>query len=433
MKYYSTKNPSLQYSLADAVLLGLPPDNGLFMPEEIPVLSPDFIRNLKGKSLVEIGQQIASAWFGSDIPEDVLLSLVADAFPFDTPLVQIDGSTSVLELFHGPTCAFKDVGARFMSRLMSWLELDSTKPLTILVATSGDTGSAVASGFFGVKGIEVIILYPSGKVSPLQEQQLTTWGGNITALEVKGSFDDCQLMVKQAFLDDSLKKKYRLSSANSINIARLVPQSFYYFRAVAQMELNNSPVTFIVPSGNFGNLTAGLLAKRMGLPVQRFIAATNANDVVPHYLETGNYYPRPSVMTYSNAMDVGAPSNFARMEQLYHGDVAAFRGEISGYAFNDASTLAMMANGLEKYNYLFDPHGAVGALAWNEYRKDHPNEHGIILETAHPAKFGEVVEKAIGKFPETPQRLEETLFKEKQSIRMEATYASLKSWLIGRS
>ncbi len=301
MKYFSTKNPSKYYSLKDAVLKGLPDDNGLFMPENIPVLSKSFFERLPGMDIRSIADEIASAWFKDDLPSEVIKNIIEDAYPFDAPLVQLDEQTYIQELFHGPTLAFKDFGARFMSRLMAYLVREDKQLLTVLVATSGDTGSAVASGFFNVPGIEVILLYPSGKVSPLQEKQLTTWGGNIKSIEVEGTFDDCQQMVKAAFLDKDLSNQYKLTSANSINIARLVPQCFYYFRAIAQVT-NKNKITFVVPSGNFGNLTAGLFAKRMGLPVNRFVAATNANDIVPQYLDSGDFNPRTSVSTISNAM-----------------------------------------------------------------------------------------------------------------------------------
>ncbi|MFM9053086.1 MAG: threonine synthase [Bacteroidota bacterium] len=431
MRYYSTNDRSRSYSLREAVLLGLPPDNGLFMPEHIPALSSGFISSLRGLSLVDIGAVVSKEWFGQDIAISELDRMVMEAFPFDTPVVTIDERTHVLELFHGPTLAFKDVGARFMARLMSWLVKDSDRKLTILVATSGDTGSAVASGFFGVENIEVIILYPSGKVSPSQEKQLTTWGGNITALEVLGTFDDCQRMVKEAFLDAELQTSYRLTSANSINISRLVPQSFYYFRAVAQLEDLSRPVRFVVPSGNFGNLTAGILAKRMGLAVDRFIAATNLNDVIPEYLLSGDFNPRASVSTISNAMDVGNPSNFWRMKELYEGDYEAMKQDIVGYRVDEHATRAAMVDCHGKCGYVLEPHGAVGYDAWKRIGDDHRSQ-GIILETAHPAKFPDVIKESLGIDPLIPDRLATIVSKEKHSTLIPIGLAPLKDFLLSR-
>ena len=411
--------------------MGLPPDNGLFMPERIPSMPAGFITELQGKSLVEIATAVSREWFGEDIPVSELDRMVAEAFPFDTPLVSIGERTHVLELFHGPTLAFKDVGARFMARLMSWMVRGSDRKLTILVATSGDTGSAVASGFFGVENIEVIILYPSGKVSPSQEKQLTTWGGNITALEVLGTFDDCQRMVKEAFLDAELQAAYRLTSANSINISRLVPQSFYYFRAAAQLKEKHTPFMFVVPSGNFGNLTAGLLAKRMGLPVERFIAATNLNDVIPEYLLSGDFRARPSVSTISNAMDVGNPSNFWRMTELFGGEVEAMRREVVGCRVTEADTRKAMIDCYHSCKYVLEPHGAVGYHAWRSTGDDKRCE-GIILETAHPAKFPDVIRECIGVDPEIPDRLAAIVSKDKKSIVIRTGLSPLKDFLLNR-
>lgn len=433
MRYYSTKNKSRYYSLREAVLQGLPEDNGLFMPEHVPFLPAAFFTSLKGRPFTEIASETAKAWFGGDVPDQELREMVVSAFPFDTPLVPLDERTGILELFHGPTLAFKDVGARFMSRLMSWLVRGDNQKLTILVATSGDTGSAVASGFFGVENIDVVILYPSGKVSEWQEKQLTTWGGNITALEVEGTFDDCQAMVKQAFLDKQLRESYRLSSANSINIARLVPQSFYYLRAAAQLDDPSKPFWFVVPSGNFGNLTAGLLAKRMGLQVRHFLAATNANDIVPEYLRTGNFLPRPSVATISNAMDVGNPSNFWRMTELYKDSVESMRKEITALKVDEEETRAAMRDCYSKYNYILDPHGAVGYSAWRSALKSITYQpYGIILETAHPSKFIGEVRKTLGVDPNVPERLAGIISKEKRSVRMSPEFNLLKSYLFSR-
>jgi threonine synthase len=430
MRYYSTKNRHRFYSLEEAVLLGLPEDNGLFMPESIPALDESFIRDLHGKSLVEIAEEVSEAWFGKDVPSAELKRMVQEAFPFDTPLVKLDDYTHVLELFHGPTLAFKDVGARFMARLMSWMVRGSDRKLTILVATSGDTGSAVASGFFGVPGIEVVILYPSGKVSDSQEKQLTTWGGNIRALEVKGTFDDCQRMVKEAFLDAELRSSLRLTSANSINIARLVPQSFYYFRAAAQLP-EDAACCFVVPSGNFGNLTAGLLAKRMGLSVAGFVAATNLNDVVPTYLSTGDFKARPSVSTLSNAMDVGNPSNFWRMTELYQGSLEAMVKDIAGCCVTEEETVAAMRDCHDRFGYIIDPHGAVGYHAWmKKMRQRFPDTHGVVLETAHPAKFGNVVKDALGLEVVVPERLATIIRKEKNASLISPSLIDLKAFLL---
>ena len=432
MKYYSTKNASRAYSLKEAVLLGLPQDNGLFMPERIPTVDSSFINALKGKSLVDIAAHVAAQWFSQDVPEEVLQSMVADAYPFDTPVVSLDDRTHILELFHGPTLAFKDVGARFMARLMSWFVKGSDKKLTILVATSGDTGSAVASGFFNVENIDVVILYPSGKVSESQEKQLTTWGNNIAALEVKGTFDDCQRMVKEAFLDPELSTRLSLSSANSINIARLVPQSFYYFRAAAQLLQYGKPLSFVVPSGNFGNLTAGIFAKRMGLPVASFIAATNANDVVPEYLRAGDFHPRKSVSTISNAMDVGNPSNFWRMTNLYNDSLEEMRKDITGFSVNEDETREAMKACYRRFNYVIDPHGAVGLHAWNQLMSKQSNNSGVILETAHPSKFSNVVEETLHLVPEMPERLAAIVAKQKRSILISPELSELKSYLLSR-
>lgn len=410
--------------------MGLPADNGLFMPEYVPVLEETFLRSLHGKSLVDIAGTVARAWFGNDVPEAELMKMVQDAFPFDTPLSRLDDRTHVLELFHGPTLAFKDVGARFMARLMSWMVRGSDRKLTILVATSGDTGSAVASGFFGVENIDVVILYPSGKVSESQEKQLTTWGGNIRALEVQGTFDDCQRMVKEAFLDVDLRSLYNLTSANSINIARLVPQSFYYFRAAAQLP-DDAGVCFVVPSGNFGNLTAGLLAKRMGLDVQGFVAATNVNDVVPEYLSTGTFNARPSVSTLSNAMDVGNPSNFWRMTDLYDGSLQDMLKDIRGCRVDEEQTVAAMQECYRRFKYVIDPHGAVGFHAWQRLRPEYTDDcHGVVLETAHPAKFGSVVREALGMEVAVPERLAAIIRKEKHSTVVAPDYRDLREYLL---
>ncbi|MBL0103547.1 MAG: threonine synthase [Bacteroidetes bacterium] len=429
MYFYSTKDKSSRYSLEQAVLMSLPPDNGLFMPESIPALSKEFLADLKNQTPFSIGYEVSKALLGDDIPHDVLKKICSEAFNFPVPVVSLSNNTYVAELFHGPTLAFKDFGARFMARVMAYLNRNNSTPLTILVATSGDTGGAVADGFYGVEGIEVYILYPSGGVSDLQEKQLTTYGKNIHAIEVKGTFDDCQRLVKTAFLNADLAKHYRLSSANSINIARLIPQTVYYFDAVRQVN-SNEPVVFVVPSGNFGNLTAGLIARRMGLPIHHFVAATNINDVVPEYLEKGDYFPRPSSATISNAMDVGNPSNFGRMMDLFSNSWADIKHSISGYGFTDEDTKEVMVDVYKKSSYILDPHGAVGIAGWRDYSSEHPGETGIILETAHPAKFLDVVEQTLGRKIEIPEALEKLRSRQKVAGMIAADYEVLKQYLI---
>jgi threonine synthase len=358
---------------------------------------------------------------------------VEDAVSFPVPLKQVNDDTFVLELFHGPTLAFKDMGARFMARLMSWLNRNESQKLTVLVATSGDTGSAVASGFHNVEGIEVIILYPSGKVSPLQEKQLTTNGGNISACEIQGSFDDCQRLVKTAFLDKELNAVYRLTSANSINIARLIPQSFYYIDAVRQLSDGSLPPVFVVPSGNFGNLTAGLLASMSGMPASGFIAATNRNDAVPRYLSGDEYTPGKTIATISNAMDVGDPSNFARMLDLFGADRTRMQAALMGCAFNDEHTRSAMRTCYERYGYMLDPHGAVAWLGWEQLKAKFPGgTPGILLETAHPVKFSEVVEETLGLAPEIPAPLRSIMDKEKKATLLSADYSDFLNWMHAR-
>lgn len=433
MMLYSTKNREQFTDLREAVLRGLPPDNGLYMPAEIPPLPSDILNNLSGFSFIEIAMAVSRELLKDAIPEVELRGIVEAAINFPAPLVKLDEEKYVLELFHGPSLAFKDFGARFMAQLMSYFNRGEEQELVILVATSGDTGGAVAAGFYQTPGTRVVILYPSGKVSELQEKQLTTLGHNITALEVDGTFDDCQAMVKQAFLDEALNTRIRLTSANSINISRLIPQSFYYFEAYKQLPAG-SDVVFCIPSGNFGNLTAGLLAQRMGLPVRHFIAATNANDIVPEYLRTGNYRPRPSTRTISNAMDVGNPSNFARMTDLYT-DLEGrstwnnMRASISGYAYGDKSTRAGLREVYERYGYIIDPHGAVGYLALKDFQNSNPGTAGVILETAHPAKFLADVEDTLRQSIEVPKRLAALAALPKNSIPMPNEYAAFRGWI----
>ena len=430
MRLYSTKNKSKFVSLKEAVFKGLPDDNGLYMPEVIPQLSNDFIKNLKDYSFQEIGFEVCKTLFQGAIPEADVKEIIENAITFPAPIVQLDEEKYILELFHGPSLAFKDFGARFMAQLMSYFNRGNEEELVILVATSGDTGGAVASGFYKTPGIKVVILYPSGKVSDLQEKQLTTLGHNITALEVDGTFDDCQSLVKKAFLDADLNKNIRLSSANSINIARLIPQSFYYFEAFKQLNNYTDDVVFCIPSGNFGNLTAGLFAKKMGLPVSKFIAATNMNDVVPEYLSSGNYEPRPSVPTLSNAMDVGNPSNFARMLDVYGSTWNIMADDIKGYGYNDEQTKVAMKEVYTQYGYEIDPHGAVGYLALSDFQEKNKGTKGIVLETAHPSKFLPDVEKVLNKQLDVPERLGVLANKEKVSIPIGTHFDPFKEFLL---
>ncbi len=430
MLYHSTNNPAYRVDLKEAILRSLPPDNGLYMPDSLPVLGDDFWQNWRDLSFQEIGIAVADAFFGTDVPAPALREIVEGTITFDAPLVTLGPGDHILELFHGPTLAFKDFGARFMARLMAWLTRGEDRLLTVLVATSGDTGGAVASAFHNVPGTRVVILYPKGKVSGLQEKQLTALGGNITALEIDGSFDDCQALVKSAFLDRELAENLNLTSANSINLARLVPQSFYYIHAARQLPIGVKPV-FVIPSGNFGNLTAGLLAMKLGLPVDHFIAATNRNDVVPEFLNSGTYTPRPSVATISNAMDVGSPSNFVRMQALFGGSWEDMKSKISGMWFSDDLTRAAIREVKSIYNYEIDPHGAVGWLAARTWRGAHPCSTTITLETAHPAKFPDVMEAELGLGSvEIPERLAILAKREKVAIQMSTDQATFREWLL---
>lgn len=432
MQYYSTNLQTPPTSFQEAVIAGLAKDKGLFMPETIPALPESFFQNLSNLALPQIAKEVARLFVGDEIIKEDLSLIIEEALNFDIPLVQLDANLHVLELFHGPTAAFKDVGARFMSRVMAHLLREVEKKVYVLVATSGDTGSAVAQGFYKVPGIHVVILYPSGKISKVQEMQFCTLGENITALEVEGTFDDCQRLVKTAFANPELREKLYLTSANSINIARLLPQSFYYFHAYAQIRRKSSePVVFSVPSGNYGNLTAGLFAWQMGLPVHRFIAASNANDTVPLYLNGNSYLPKPSVATISNAMDVGDPSNFARMRTLYDDDLQKMQSTISGYSLSDAETREAMQEVYRQYNYILDPHGAVAYRAFQNYQKQEKQAvQGIILGTAHPAKFGEVVTEALHVEPPMPPQLASCLNLEKKSVPLEASFDALRDYLL---
>ena len=418
-------------SLQEAVVKGLAADRGLFMPMTIKPLPQDFYDTIDTLSFQEIAYRVADAFFGEDIPADILKQIVYDTLSFDVPLVKVTDNIYSLELFHGPTLAFKDVGGRFMARLLGYfIKKEGQKDVNVLVATSGDTGSAVANGFLGVEGIHVYVLYPKGKVSEIQEKQFTTLGQNITALEVDGTFDDCQALVKAAFMDKELNEHLSLTSANSINVARFLPQAFYYFYAYAQLKRVGKAdnAVICVPSGNFGNITAGLFGKKMGLPVKRFIAANNRNDIFYQYLQTGKYNPRPSVATIANAMDVGDPSNFARIYDLYKGNHDAIAAYISGATYKDEQIADTMKKCYNETKYVLDPHGACGYQALKEQLK--PGEVGVFLETAHPAKFKEKVDSILGTDIEIPARLTEFMKGEKKSIQMTKDFASFKNYLM---
>ena len=432
MILYSTKNKQTKASLEEAVFRSLPPDNGLYMPEYIPKVPEAFLDNIENLSFNEIAVEIAETLLKDDISDADVRLIVERAFDFDAPVVPIEEKTFCLELFHGPSMAFKDFGARFMASLMSYFLVRSQKEIHILVATSGDTGGAVAQGFHNVPGINVTILYPSGKVSDIQEKQLTTLGGNVKALEVDGTFDDCQFLVKQAFLDAELNRKYNLASANSINISRLIPQSFYYFRAYAQVKHLGLPVVFSVPSGNFGNLSAGILAYRMGLPVEHFVAATNRNNVVPNYLDKGIYQPMSSVETISNAMDVGNPSNFVRMTRFFGDEWEQTRQKISGFWFDDEQTKTAMRDVFARKNYLMCPHTAVAYLGLKAYTAlTNKETAGIFMSTAHYAKFLNVVEEALDTNEVTiPKRLSDLLSKPKVALPISKRFEDFKSYLM---
>lgn len=428
MQYYSTNNPDHKVSLSEAVIKGLAPDNGLYMPERIPVLSEELIEKMSEMSFREIGYAVIGALFSEDLSEKQIHELVDHTLTFDAPIVKVEEDVYSLELFHGPTLAFKDFGARFCSKLMSMLVGEQSQKVRVLVATSGDTGSAVANGFLGVQGVEVIILFPKGKVSPLQEKQFTTLGQNITALEVEGVFDDCQTLVKQAFLDPELNQKLLLTSANSINIARWIPQCLYYFYAYSRLPKKGKKVVFAVPSGNFGNIGAGILAQRMGLPIDHFVAATNVNRVVPDYLNGAAFQAQTSIPTVSNSMDVGNPSNFPRLQALYGGDEELFREHVKGYFYTDEQTVEAI-QAVQPLGYTLDPHGAVGYLGLKDFIAENPGFVGVFLETAHPGKFRDVVEQALGEKLVLPERLAAFLQGEKQVIPMGKSFEEFKGFL----
>ena len=431
MNYFSLNKSAPNVSFRQATIQGLAPDKGLYFPETIPLVDPAVIKNIYNYAKEELAFTIMQPYVGDDIDKTALQKIVSETINFPFPLVAVNENIFSLELFHGPTLAFKDVGARFMSRCLGYFSKNNSNKITILVATSGDTGGAVANGFLGVDGVEVVILYPSGKVSPVQELQLTTCGQNITALEVNGSFDDCQAMVKDAFMDGDLNKKMQLTSANSINVARWLPQQLYYFFAYQQWEEKEPPV-ISVPSGNFGNICAGLLANASGLPVQHFIAACNENDAVPQYLRTGQYQSKKAIPTISNAMDVGSPSNFIRILELFQHNYKNISAKISGYTVSDALTKQTIADIFQKYNYTLDPHGAVAYYALAQYLQQEPDAKGIFLETAHPVKFPDTVEAMTGKEIAIPESARYLFAKEKQSIPMDASFDSLKEWFMNK-
>jgi threonine synthase len=428
MKYYSLNHNAPKVSFEEAVIQGLATDKGLYFPESIAPLSPEFFDNIENLSNEEIAFEAIQQFVGDEIPTETLKQIIDETLCFDFPTVKVEQDIYALELYHGPTMAFKDVGARFMSRCLGYFNKDKKdNKNTVLVATSGDTGGAVASGFLGVQGVEVIILYPSGKVSDIQERQLTTLGQNIKALEVDGVFDDCQDMVKKAFLDENLAH-HNLTSANSINIARWLPQMFYFFFAYKQLKSQNRPLVFSCPSGNFGNICAGIMAKKLGLPIEHFVASTNVNDTVPRFLEKGNYDPKPSKATISNAMDVGNPSNFIRIQEMYNNDLEQFKKDFSSFSYTDAETLEAMKSIYKTDGYIAEPHGAVGYLGLKNELKNHPNAIGIFLETAHPIKFLDVVEPALDIKLPIPTQIESVLNKEKISVKIK-TYEELKAFL----
>lgn len=429
MNYFSLNNNAPIATFETAVRKGLAPDKGLYFPEHIEPLEASFLDAIENYSNTEIAFQSIKQFICPEIPEYDLKQIISETLSFDFPVVEIEEGISTLELFHGPTMAFKDVGARFMARCLGYFNKDNNEEVTVLVATSGDTGGAVASGFLGVKGVRVVILYPSGKVSHVQEKQLTTLGQNITALEVDGTFDDCQDIVKRAFLDDDLTEKMALTSANSINIARWMPQMFYFLFAYKQLKSKNKPIVFSVPSGNFGNICAGMLAQKLGFPFAHFIASNNANNVVQRYFKTNTYSPLPSIQTISNAMDVGNPSNFIRIQKLYDNDFEALKNNLSAYSFSDEQTKEALSAIYKGSGYIADPHGAVGYLGCKSYREKNPAAQTIFLETAHPTKFLDVVEAVIPEKIALPPQIQAVIEKEKSAIYVE-DYSQFKTFLL---
>ena len=430
MKYFSLNNRTHSSSFENALIRGLAPDKGLYFPEHIEKLPDSFFAALPNMSQTEVAYHAIKQFVGDEIPEKDLKEIIATTLDFEFPVVHVKDNVYTLELFHGPTLAFKDVGARFMAGSLGYfITKNEVGKVTVLVATSGDTGGAVANGFLGVEGIDVVILYPKGKVSKIQEKQLTTLGENVTALEIDGALDQCQDMVKQAFLDEEIQSKRQLTSANSINVARWLPQMFYYFLAYRQLVSEGKDIVFSVPSGNFGNICAGMVAKELGLPIKHFIASNNANRTVTDYLETGNYEPKPSVSTISNAMDIGNPSNFVRILELFQNEYGNVKENLNSFSYNDEETKQAMQSVYKETGYVMDPHGAVGYLGLQEHFKTHPDEVGAFLETAHPCKFRETVQEAIGKEIEIPDAIKEVLKKEKKAISIK-DYADLKSFLL---
>ena len=425
MRYYSLNNSSPLTSFKKAVQNGIAPDRGLYFPEEIIPISEDFINNIRDYSNEEIAYEVIKQFIGDEIPANILKEIIKKTISFDFPVVNLDQNIGSLELFHGPTMAFKDVGARFMSQCLEYFNRGKTEDITVLVATSGDTGGAVANGFLNAKGVQVVILYPKGKVSEIQEKQLTTLGNNITALEVDGVFDDCQEMVKSAFLDKNISRN--LTSANSINVARWLPQMFYFFFAYKQVSKQYKDIVFSVPSGNFGNICAGLLAQKLGLPIKHFIASTNINDTVPQYLLNGNYDPKPSKATISNAMDVGNPSNFIRIQELFDNNLSILKKSFSSYGFSDDETKIMMKSIYDKFNYISEPHGAIGYLGLQKHGLE-TNEFGVFLETAHPVKFLDIVEETLSVDVEIPYQIRQVMSKEKVATSV-SNYQELKNFL----
>ncbi|ARV08435.1 threonine synthase [Winogradskyella sp. PC-19] len=431
MKYYSLNRKAPNTTFEDAVVRGLAPDKGLYFPEKISPLPNSFFETIDDKSNTETALETLKQFIGDEIEGPDLKTIIEDTLCFDFPIIEFNESISTLELFHGPTMAFKDVGGRFMARCLGHFNKNNSRNVTVLVATSGDTGGAVANGFLGVKGVDVVILYPSGKVSDIQEKQLTTLGQNITALEVDGVFDDCQDMVKQAFVDEELTSKMQLTSANSINVARWLPQLLYFFYAYKQLKHKSKKLVFSVPSGNFGNICAGMVAQKLGLPIKHFIASNNANNVVTNYLRTQTYNPKASVQTISNAMDVGNPSNFIRIEELHNRNFENLKKNLSSYSFTDTETRAALLEIYTKYNYVADPHGAVGYLGALKHIEKHPNDHVVFLETAHPTKFLDVVEDVIRTKVELPEQIKAVIDKKKKAIKA-SSYSDLKRFLLNR-
>jgi threonine synthase len=440
MQYYSLKKQSPSVNFETATLFGQAPDKGLYFPQSIPQFTKAMIEDIEQWEDLEIAMQVMQSYVGDEIEKGALRNILLETINFQIPLVKINDQIDTLELFHGPTLAFKDVGARFMSRCLGYFVKngqaiknalpDNNKKITVLVATSGDTGGAVASGFFQVEGVEVVILYPSGKVSKVQEQQLTTFGHNIRAIEVNGNFDDCQQIVKQAFADEDLKKSCFITSANSINIARWLPQQLYYVLAYKQWKDKKNPPVICVPSGNFGNICAGILAHISGMPATHFIAACNANDVVPKFMDTQEYHPRKAVPTISNAMDVGDPSNFIRILELFHQDFPALKEKFSSVSITDEETKATLKDLYQQYQYIADPHGAVGYLALKRYLDVHADQKGIFLETAHPVKFYDVIEPVLGFKVPVPAAIEAIMDKPGNATKMEADYSALRDYLL---